>query len=365
MNRNSGLIRPCVSRVGCHSAVRGSRLGITMIEVVIVMGIIGILVALLLPAVQQARGSSRRMQCKNNLRNVALALIAETESKRHFPASGYFGTQGGDFHNWVLTILPWIDQQVIYDQWNFSQPFNTQANFALCSTRVQVLVCPEDRSEDTTGDLSYVVNGGFGWTGPPCGIITPSNYSPIDLNGSGICTQVPNDPKPTDWDMMYQTGLMFCENWPELPTPPRRNSLDTIKDGASNTLMIAENVHAGWEKGHHANWGNPNSWRTCFFLSGHICKDFSCKAGNVDLTKANNRQELPYKFEGLNAPFQAIGAAPWPSSNHVGGLNVALCDGSVRFISENLDARTYFSLVTPQGSLVEGPLAQGPLSGEF
>lgn len=331
-----------------------------MIELVVVLGIIAILAALILPAVQQARASARRLQCKNNLRNVALALTAETENKLRFPASGYFGVQSGDYHNWVVKILPWIEQSVIYNQWNFDAEFDTPANLNLGNTSVPVLTCPEDRTVVGTGDLSYVVNGGFGWTGPPCGVITPSNYSPIDLNGSGLCTGNPVDGTPSDPLLMFQTGLMFCENFPPLKVPTRTHNLGSIRDGTTHTIMLTENIHAGFDPmSQNGNWANPASWMSCFFLSGHICQGFTCTAQTVDLSKANDKQQAPNKFESVNAPFQVEGAAPWPASYHSGGLNAAFCDGSIRFLSENLDGRVYYSLVTPQGVAVQGPLSEG------
>ncbi len=355
-----------VNRLIRRNVSRKLRAAFTVIELIVVIGILTLLVALILPAVQQARTSSRRAQCKNNLRNVSLGLIAETENKQHFPASGYFATTAGDYHNWVVTILPWIDQSTIYDKWDFQKPFNTPANFDLGNTPIQVLTCPDDTTVMGKGDLSFVVNGGFGWTGPPCGVITPSNYSPIDLNGSGFCTSNPTDGTPSDTLMMYYTGVMFCENWPTPNVPPRRHSLGTIRDGASQTILLAENVHAGFDPaGNHGNWANPNSWRTCFFISGHVCQGFACTSTTVDFKKANDHTQAPFLFESLNPPFQAKGAAPWPTSFHTGRLHFAFCDGSVRFLSENLDGAVYFSLVTPQGSSLEGPLAQPPLSNDF
>lgn len=338
-----------------------SRRGFTMIEAVVVTAILAVLIALIMPAVQQARTASRKLQCRNNLRNVALGLVAETESRKHFPASGYFGKFSGIYHSWVVTVLPWIDQSVVYNKYDLNQEFRAPGNLELCSLTIPVLICPEDTTaRGSGGDLSYVVNGGYGWTGPPCGVITPSTYQPIDLNGSGSCLTNPKDGEPSDRVLWFQTGLMFCENWPEANNATKRHDLGSIKDGASQTLMLAENLHAGFDPdGNHGNWGNPNSWRTCFLLSGHICEGFSCSKLTVDLERANLRTAEPYKFEALNAPFQAEGAAPWPSSSHTGGLNAAFCDGSVRFLNENLNGRIYYQMVTPQGSLVTGPIGDG------
>jgi prepilin-type N-terminal cleavage/methylation domain-containing protein/prepilin-type processing-associated H-X9-DG protein len=344
----------------CPSRLPG-RQGFTMIEAIIVMGILSLLMSLLLPAVQQVRSTSRKLQCKNNLRHVAMALIAFTESNQSFPASGYFGMRGGDYHSWVVSILPWIDQNVIYDKWDFTRPFNGRKNFKLGNSSIPVLVCPDDQTAVGKGDLSFVANGGFGWTGPPCGVITPSSHSPIDLNGSGLCTRFPIDGTPSDRELLYKTGLMFCENWPEPKNSlVKKHSLASVRDGLSNTLMLAENIHSGYDpNGNHGNWASPLCWRNCFFVSGHICAGFTCTSKTVDFAKANDKSQLPNKLEAINPPFQTEGITPWPTSFHKGGVNTAFCDGSVRFLSENLDGRAYFCLVTPQGLEVKGPLSVG------
>ncbi|MDB5385774.1 MAG: putative major pilin subunit [Planctomycetaceae bacterium] len=355
MNRTESLNR--------KSTTGPCRAGLSLIEVLVVLTIISILLGVLLPAVLNARSSSRRLQCKSHLRNIAIALISETDNRQKFPASGYFGKFGGDFHNWVVTILPWIDQSVIYDKWDLQQPFNSAANLALGNSVIPVLVCPDDITAAGQGDLSFVVNGGFGWTGPPCGVITPSTYAPIDLSGHGPCVPgVHKKGKPSDFDLLFQTGLMFAENWPKPQIRHKWHNMGSIFDGTSQTIMLAENIHSGYDKtGHHGNWANPLSWRTCFFISGHVCKDFSCIKANVDYTKANDKSDAPYKYESFNVPYQIEGAAPWPASLHAGGVNLAFCDGSVRFVSENLDGRIYVSLVSPQGSLITGALAQVPV----
>jgi prepilin-type processing-associated H-X9-DG protein len=355
-----------VRRVRQQSASRCGRAAFTIIELVVVIGILGILVALLLPAVQSARGASRRMQCMNNLRNVGIALIADAESQQHFTASGYFGIHSGIYHNWVVAILPWLDQREIHNRWNFKVPYTAPANFALANTHLAVLVCPDDITAVGQGDLSYVVNGGFGWTGPPCGVITPSSYSPIDLNGSGPCTSHPVDGVPSDLTLMYETGLFFAENWPEPAKTPRRHNLGSIRDGVSHTIMVAENIHAGFDKADGGNWGNPLSWRTCFFVSGYVCQGFSCTPGSVDYRRANDHSQAPYMYNAINATAQSEGIAPWPSSLHPGGVHFAFCDGSVRFVSEAIQGRVYACLVSPDGASLTGPLAQGLIGdGDF
>ncbi len=205
---------------------RSGRRGFTLIELLVVIAIIGMLVGLLLPAVQSARAAGRRTQCQNNIRNVALGLLGYINVYNKFPAAGVIsddpnkGNPGTPpievprnkgivswhdpictpdglevpMYNWVVEILPFLDQQDLANAWNRTGPasspgspivpysfLNTNAptpglpsNYEISSTPLGVLKCPDDTTaQPGHGNLSYVVNGGFslwpalplGWTG--------------------------------------------------------------------------------------------------------------------------------------------------------------------------------------------------------
>ena len=145
----------------------GARDGFTLMEILVVISIIGMVMALLLPAVMQAREAARRNQCANNLRNVGLAVQGEMNAKRRLPASGNFSTKGVPFHDWVVNVLPYIERSDILAQWQFDQPSNQPPNSPLAATRLEVLVCPDDNSaQDGDAKINYLANGGFGWTMP-------------------------------------------------------------------------------------------------------------------------------------------------------------------------------------------------------
>ncbi len=346
------------------------RSAMTLIELLVVITIISLLIALLLPAVMSARTTARRIQCQNNMRNVGLAIISDTESKGRFPASGYFSADGNDaLHSWVVTILSGLERNDIEERWDHRVPFDDPANEKLASVTLPVLVCPNDITAVGNGDLSYVVNGGFGWTTadtvndcPAAFHATPSpSAQPIDLNGDGVAcaATMPVGSTQSDKQLFEQTGLFFLENWPVGSGTQRHHTMDTVVDGLSKTLLLSENVRAGYDPyASSSNWASPFPLRNSFFVSGYVCENLSCADGNVDYSKANSSED-PYRLEAINSSHdQPEGEAPWPSSYHPGGVLVMFADGHSQFLSENVEGSVYASLVSPQGSLVAGPLEQ-------
>ncbi len=349
------------------------RSGFTLVELLVVITIISMLIALLIPAVMSARGAARRTQCKNNLRNIGLAMIQEAESRRRFPASGNFAVSGpGVYHNWAVTLLPWLEHRDIYERWDFQRSYNEPPNSDLTSLTLPILLCPDD---DTTlegwGTLSYVVNGGFGWTIPwdcPASFHVASSPTtqPIDLNGNGLACppDVRQDGTPADKTLFYHTGLFFLENWPQGSGTVRHHTRESIVDGLSNTLMLTENIRAGYDPGSTWGcWATPWPTRNSFFLSAYVCENLCCSAGNVDYARANDRYGDPYRMEAINASLdQAEGEAPWPSSFHPDGVHVVYAGGRVEFLAEDVEGIVYASIVSPRGSLIQGPLAQPVVS---
>jgi prepilin-type N-terminal cleavage/methylation domain-containing protein/prepilin-type processing-associated H-X9-DG protein len=351
-----------------------ARRAFTLIELLVTISIISLLAALTLPAIMQARQAAARTICQNNLRNLSVAMLAAADSAQRLPASGHFGRDAasGGFtnnHSWVVTLLPWLERQDLYGRWNLDLPIDASPNAELAKTHVKVLVCPSDLSASGQGDLSYVVNGGFGWTqvynqaNAFSGIADcPMSFGkePLDLNGNGVVC--PNDPSqdgtPGDKLLFKQTALFFPENWKVPGGTERFHRLAEISDGLSQTLMFSENVRAGYDPyQENTNWACPHPQRNCFFVSFAVCAQGICKAGNVDYARANRRPE------SINGGLEAAeGEAPWPSSFHTGGVHAAFADGHVRFISEGIAGPVHAALVSPQGTRIKGPLAQITLS---
>ncbi|HEX7450165.1 MAG TPA: DUF1559 domain-containing protein [Pirellulales bacterium] len=342
--------------------------GFTIVELVVVLSIIGMLMALLLPAVMMSREAGRRATCANNLKNIGLAVINSDGARGRLPASGNFSVGGVGYHNWVVDILPYLERTDIHSLWRFDLPASNAKNLPLTRVPISVMVCPDD---DTAvpgeGNLSYVVNGGFGWTQPvDCPVVmhVPSANNlqvvPIDLNGNGVTCPTGStlDGAPTDKSLYFLTGLFFPENWPLGGVTVRHRSLAAVSDGLSRTLMLTENLRAGYDPTVGSTWASPLPWRCCFFLSAYVCDNAKCSPGHVDWKRANERKLL----ECIN-PSQALpeGEAPWPSSNHPGGVNAVYCDGHLQFLSEDVDGAVYGALVTPDGLKIHGPLFQPPM----
>jgi len=354
--------------------------GFTLVELLVVVTIIAMLMSLLLPAVMSARGAARRLQCMNNLHNLSLAMIGDADANRRYAANGYFATDGMQHFSWVVELLPFLERRDIAERWDRNKPWQDPKNLTLGSMRIAVLVCPDDPTTvPNQGNLNYVVNSGIGWTSdqiakdcPMCfhRISESKLMEPIDLNGDGVTCprgRKKKDATPSDKTLLFQMGLFFAENWPRGKETVRFHTPDTVLDGLSNTLMLSESIHVGYESVHGTNWSTPMPRYNSFIYSAYICKDSKCSAGNVDYGRANDRSQLPYRREAINGDRdQAIGEAPWASSYHPGGVFVAFCDGRVQFMSEDIYGGVYAALMSPQGTLITGPLAQpGPEADEY
>lgn len=351
------------------------RAGFSLIELLVVIGILGLLMALLMPAVQQSREVARKAQCLSQMRQVGMALVQHEERQKRFPALGYWSATGPEvFHSWVVEILPGIDQAALHKKWNFDQPHDDVANSNngnLARTPLPILVCPSDSTAvPGRGNQSFVVNAGVGWTEPvdcPFSIDSLSGGGiarvHIDLSGDGIaCPGTVG--QEDDKQILKAMGVFFPENWPVGTGTVRHHSFKSISDGTSTTLLLSENVRAGFDPAFNSSWANADVERQSFVISGYVCDSFSCSAGNVNYARANDRSALPFSRQAINAALDLPeGEAPWPSSYHSGGVNVAFCDGHAKFLSQNIAGAVYAAIVSPQGRSVGAALQQQNITG--
>lgn len=368
------------------------RRGFTLVEMLVVIAIVGILTALTLVAVTGARARARRAQCLDRMRQIGISLREYAEVNRVLPPVGFYGVEPPwhDYRSWVVEMLPYLDRPDIHDAWDLEEPFydNVNSNNAeLSQLHLKVLVCPDDDSISGYGDQSYVLNGGIAFGGPNnCPSTAHSDGSEahwlngrlgFDLNGDGNACPFSDpgvDAVPRDEVIWRLMSLFSGDVWPRDNSFYRKwaHNLGSITDGLSQTILLSENVRSGYDSASdristnpdgnlgESSWANPTVFWQVFQISGYICEDLSCADGKVDYRRANDHSREPYSNEAINSSlFQSEGGAPWPSSYHTGaGVNIVMCGGAARFLSEDVDGAVYAALVTPQGKRIKGPLAE-------
>lgn len=291
-----------------------SRRGFTLIELLVVIAVIAILIGLLLPAVQQAREAARRTQCKNNLKQLGLALHNYHDTHLVFPPGSLRGT--GLAWGFVTHTLPYFEQTSVYNTIDFSQTDcavfliaqQATGRSDAASVLLPILTCPSDPLGGT--QLLSGPNGPSPNT-YDTGKLYPSNY--IGVAGSKESAAWCPYAGIADGD-----GMLYTSS---------RVRIADITDGTSNTFLLGER---GIEEG--LDWG----WPIC---GGTECEQYiSAERG---LTPADNPPNTP----NIERRF-------W--SWHVGGDHFLMSDGAVRFLSTSIDYRTFLSLSTRSGGEVIG-----------
>jgi len=367
------------------SSPRKSRRGFTLIELLVVISIIATLMSLLLPAIQNAREAARRTQCLNNERNLAVAMVGwATAHNNQLPAYGYWSWGDtvpdgvGDTtlpqRSWVVELLPYLDQQSIYDRWDTGLTdtlfTNDTSPDLIGGFSIGVLACPDDSSAfQVTGALSYVVNAGFGDNVAPG---TPgedgTDHSAVDENLDWSPASAGID--PIDQTITKGTGVFWSEyDLGGGVTEKRASSnLGRIYDGTSNTIMLGENLNAGVDVVNgtlNNNWASPEH-RNCAFIAPVTLGTTPSLVYNGVAAPATGFTILAGQ-EALAFPnggkVGIEGDTPYLSSLHPGIVVVAFCDGSVRTLSDSMDQGVYLRLMTPDGTRQRsGFTAELPLS---
>jgi len=425
---------------------RRRRQGFTLIELLVVIAIIGILMSLILPAVISARKAARRIQCASNMRQVGLGLIQFLNTKNSFPNAGTFGefdnsvlanSSGqldptksiiagtvqtpstfansstatipniGPLYSWVVEILPYLEASELYNGFNRNRLFNdptalnnNPSNFIIGNTGLPILTCPED---DTTvakkGNLTYVVNGGFSrWPGIPLGWAGSAIDNPTGSNPPAAGPQLwwadPSQAGALQFSQQIsrKTGVMFLGTAQGDKPWDFRTTSSSIIDGASTTLLLSENLLAGYSPGDpkysggpEITWAAPHPNFMMFIGSDSVCSSSGALAGdgkcynspdlvsNVRATPPDGpgwiRSNLSGTFENINfgQNLTVEGSSPYPSSRHPGGINVVFCDGSARFVSDNINGVVWSKILTPAGSQLgifkQFPVDAGDIGG--
>jgi prepilin-type N-terminal cleavage/methylation domain-containing protein/prepilin-type processing-associated H-X9-DG protein len=318
------------------------RRGFTLIELLVVIAIIAVLIALLLPAVQAAREAARRSSCVNNMKQLGLAMQNYHDSLGSFPigamgvrsliASGKYpdGTPVGNARRtWLPMLLPYLEQGVVANSYNFSQIFNSNLNTTAELTLLRVLCCPSDpnlgsiENSPPRYQYNYVVN----WGNTTWQQNMTSTYNPtVGIYPPGTKNSVPFLGAPFTMDTSF--------------------GIQSITDGTSNTLLMAEiKIGADISGGNQDHRGDiwNDDWMCAMFTA--------FTPPNVSFND--------YLGNDCNYPYQnnppCIVQAPYfiaARSFHPGGVNALMGDGRVQFFKNSINMNTWRALASSQGAEV-------------
>jgi len=306
------------------------RRGFTLIELLVVIAIIGVLVALLLPAVQQAREAARRSQCKNNLKQIGLALHNYHDIYNTLPPGGI----GTFYISWFVSILPQTDQAPMYNQFNFNdQAYSGGAfNGTLLQGWTPALIwCPS-----STGSRLNVRTD-FGKT------VSTSSYVGI----AGAVTNAADPTDPTGRGRCVAGGQGYaCDNG--LLVPNRAQRMSDCTDGLSNTIVVGEqsamgktSTGAGVEIRSSAEWG---TWigPGCSVAPPLPGGTYTWSAGPWSRNTTTMRYPVGYNIEALyGGGNYRDGTNTALHSEHTGGTHVLRGDGGISFLSSSMNWITF------------------------
>ncbi len=320
--------------------------GFTLIELLVVIAIIAILIALLLPAVQQAREAARRSTCKNNLKQIGLAMHNYHDTFRAFP----IGSQVSFYRaNWRSSILPYVDQAPAYNKLTQTPIINhgyaagngnitsgsgyDTENAVLNNLYVPVYKCPSSVAEAFYTGSSPLANNGTSSPNAALGKETGMTMDYVGISGSyaGVA------PYSTDCGSVSFNGY-WCNNG--LLTIGKSALIRDCTDGTSNTLIVAEDSGLVDNKDYRSNY--YGGW------SGHLGLSGAWGTGVNTIRYSPNPTTAPTGGDQTYTPNNPL------TSAHVGGVHGLLGDGAVRFLSENIDIETLRRLGMRNDGLVLG-----------
>jgi prepilin-type N-terminal cleavage/methylation domain-containing protein len=314
--------------------------GFTLVELLVVIAIIGVLVALLLPAVQAAREAARRMSCSNNVKNLVLAMHNYADQNKQFPIGARsVGSSYGQ--GWPIGIAPFIEQGNLYNAWNHTSGYNGTTNLALISPNNQALIipifrCPSSPLKKTTTGTSKIMHGSY------VGIAGCTN-SASAASGSFTIAVTGQDARLANGEgLIASNGMLY---------PDSQTSFgDLSGDGTSNTLFIAEqsdfmftqpsggaktNVecYADKDLGYFAGCsmsGSPTGTTSPGTWSGQVAAITTVRH---PINYKNSASAQGNADGGYNIGIQ---------SAHGGGSMAGWGDGRVTYLNENMDGTMLF-----------------------
>jgi prepilin-type N-terminal cleavage/methylation domain-containing protein len=357
--------RPLIAR---SARIQNSRWrAFTLIELLVVIAIIAILVSLLLPAVQQAREAARRTQCKNNLKQLGLALHNYHDAHRVFPpaylgsptaAGTQFGVtfpddnfNGASGIGWGAMILPFLEQAPLYQSIDPTIPLWSPQHAAALKTKLPAFLCPSAVGGSDGFNLRRYTSGNNEQPG------NPQAYSPAIFLAHSHYVTMAGTQGPWARPAAYSLEFSVPEPIPgfgaaEIDGAFYRNSkirIADVTDGLSNTVFLGEHTSRLSDK----TWTGVVPFSvTCGKVNGVVTDDCDSGGALVQGHSGPDRHDHPEVI--IHQPNHPARHADQLESDHIGGCNCLLGDGSVRFISQYLDAFTWAGLCTRGGGEVTG-----------
>jgi prepilin-type N-terminal cleavage/methylation domain-containing protein/prepilin-type processing-associated H-X9-DG protein len=322
-----------------------SRRGFTLIELLVVISIIAVLIGLLLPAVQKVREAAARTKCLNNLHQLGLALHAYHDANQQLPrgAEGSVAptpipnpanqTQNIAGTSWLVFILPQMEQSPLYSQYHFYETYTSANNLAVGNVQVPSYACPsgsKEKDNNTTNPTTHY----YGVMGP--GLPPGTTSSPVQANVNGVTYSYPvNGTIPSNG--AYSLLGMLPHYQSSFGNRLGVVQFTDVIDGTSNTLMVGE---LSWTLpltspaplNHYRSWIRGNN-------------------GGSGATKNISTPINSFTFYNGSTNFNDINFG----SNHQGGTNFAMGDGSARFIKQTINMGVYMALSTIGGREVASP----------
>jgi len=368
MSRNNETQAAEVSSMGLR---RWSSRGFTLVELLVVIAIIGILVALLLPAIQAAREAARRAQCVNNIKQLGIASHNYLSAKKDVLPGGLFqefrtpgGYQGQSF---FIYLMPYMENQAIYDRWDFGTTPTSRGNNCVnpdspSASLIPSLLCPSDNPTEKVTKVA--ASGGSSGNGANfTGYYSVTSYAGNHGSKNYYPTQSPTGSDSTDNGMFYviaapgSTAGVCYPPFPPSAKPCVRHdkgvALKTVTDGTSKTLFFGErynqdSIFDGLQSPDRndlfihqfALWG----WMGDFKGTAHVTRS----AGDSPITGFRgviNRQCPASCASGGNYQCEDDRLQTW-GSGHPGGANFVMVDSSTRFITDSINSEVLIAIST-------------------
>ena len=350
------------------NVARSRRLAFTLVELLVVIAIIGVLVALLLPAIQAAREAARRSQCVNNLKQIGLGMLNYESSKKHFPPGQFkpAGLATSEALGWAVWHLPYIEQQAVFDRIdltvNVAAAPNNQLDLSGPSNAViPVYLCPSTGRIQTYRGLDGRLTG------------LPESSGPGDLSGNGMgCLDYMGIPGPDVGIINRVSGIAYEKEIGNfLPYSPLRGMLmrldanptrcggqtvdcsapvvkfAEITDGSSHTIIVAESTGRGSEES--LNCTGDNGLNSDEY-SGAWASSKGISRVTLDPDPVIGKSQCNGEFvSAINPPPKYHFRYEELFSDHPGGVQTLRCDGSVQFLQDETNRDIYFALTTRDG----------------